>query len=400
MENVTRGPATGEARGRGKAARRRGTHGTAGGAARGAATLAVCCALTLAVSSCSGVLGDDDASPHKGDDVKIGLLLPEKATARYEKFDRPVFEKEVQQLTHGKGSVVYANADEKASTQEQQFARMIDQRVDTIVVDAVNAKTIAGQVRKAKSAGINVIAYDRLAEGPVDGYVTFDGQLVGQEQGQALAKALGLGPGETDRKTKIVMINGAPTDPNAALFKRGALRELSHRVTIAKSYDTVDWKPANARAHMADAIKQLGAQQIDGVYSANDGMAGGVIDALRAAGVSPLPPVTGQDAELSAVQRVISGEQYMSVYKPYRDEAAAAAEMAVKISQRRMVEYDALAIDRSANSTSKRIPSHLVQVRPLTKSTVKATVIKDKVYTVRQICTSQYALACQEAGLE
>lgn len=400
MENVTRGPAAGKARGRGNGARRGRTRGTAGGAIRGAATLAAVCALALAVSSCSSVLGEDDTTQHKGDDVKIGLLLPEKETARYEKFDRPVFEKEVQQLTNSKGSVTYANADGKASTQEEQFSRMIDQHMDTIVVDSVDAKTIASQVRTAKDAGINVIAYDRLAEGPVDGYVTFDGELVGQEQAQALTEALGLKPGENDQKTKIVMINGASNDPNTALFKKGALRELSNRVTIAKSYDTADWKPSNARAHMADAIKELGGQQIDGVYSANDGMAGGIIDALKSAGISPLPPVTGQDAELTAVQRVISGEQYMSVYKPYRDEAAAAAKMAVKISQHRMVEYDALAMDRSQNSSTKRIPSHLVQVQPLTKSTVKATVVRDKIYTVRQICTSKYTLACQEAGLE
>ncbi len=171
-------------------------------------------------------------------------------------------------------------------------------------------------------------------------------------------------------------------------------------MTIAKSYDTADWQPENARANMATAIRQLGASNIAGVYSANDGMAGGVIAALKDAGLTTLPPVTGQDAELPAVQRIVTGEQYMTVYKPYRDEAAAAAEMAVKISQGRTIEYAALAMNRSSNATTHDIPSHLVPVRPMTKKSIQSTVIKDRIYTVRDICTAKYRAACQAIGLD
>nr|WP_249416757.1 substrate-binding domain-containing protein [Streptomyces sp. TS71-3] len=370
-----------------------------GGSSFGGAAAAAMCALALVLTSCSHLTGSDDPDAHRsvsGDDVKVGLLLPEKETARYEKFDHPGVEREVKALTHGQGTVLYANAESSASRQRAQMDDMVAKGVDTILVDAVDAKSIAPAVRRAKTAGVNVIAYDRLAEGPVDGYITFDGQLVGQVQGQALVDALGEGAG---KNTKIVMMNGSPTDPNAALFKEGALSELQD-VTIAKSYDTVDWKPENARANMAAAIKSIGVKNIAGVYSANDGMAGGIIQALKAAGVTKMPPVTGQDAELAAVQRVLTGEQYMTVYKPYREEAAVAADMAVKISKGRMIEYDALAMAHSNNATTKGIPSHLVPVRPLTQKAIDSTVVKDKIYTVKDICTAAYQAACRSIGLE
>lgn len=208
---------------------------------------------------------------------------------------------------------------------------MIAAKVDTVVVDAVDAKDIAPAVRKAKDAGIHVIAYDRLAEGPVDAYVGFDNELVGQTQGKALISA--LGGTKATKRDKVVMINGSPSDPNAAQFKAAARVELGNAVTVAKSYDTAGWKPSNAKANMEQAVNALGADNIAGVYVANDGMAYGVIEALKEVGVREMPPITGQDAELAAVQRILDGEQYMSVYKPYPDEAETAAEMAVRISQ-------------------------------------------------------------------
>ncbi|MFG2502889.1 sugar ABC transporter substrate-binding protein [Streptomyces sp. NPDC048441] len=357
-------------------------------------------ALALSLASCGSLLDSDDGkskSHRKGDAVTIGLLLPEGETARYEKFDHPIIEKQVKKLTNGKGKLVYANADEDAAKQSGQLDKMVADKVDAILVSAVDAKKIAPSVQKAKEADVPVIAYDRLAEGPVSGYVAFDNELVGQVQGQALLKALG---GGARQSSKIVMINGSPTDPNTSVFKEGALSQLQNQVDIAKSYDTQGWKPKTAGAHMKDAITAIGKDNIAGVYSANDGMAGGVITALKAAGLTDLPPVTGQDAELPAVQRIVTGEQYMSVYKPYPEEAVGAAEMAVRISQGRMVEYDALAGDRSDNATTKNIPSLLVSVRPMTRSTIKSTVVKDRIYTTDEICTAEFKAACAAAGLK
>ncbi|MBT2477226.1 sugar ABC transporter substrate-binding protein [Streptomyces sp. ISL-94] len=329
-----------------------------------------------------------------GDAIKIGLLLPENQTARYEKFDKPLIEKKVADLTGGKGQVVYANAKQDATTQNSQVDTMITNKVNVLIVDAVDSKAIAGSVKKAKDAGIPVVAYDRLAEGPIDAYTSFDNEEVGKVQGKALLEALG----DKAKDGQIVMMNGSVTDPNAKLFKSGAHSVLDGKVNIGKEYDTVEWKPENANTNMAAALSALGKDKVIGVYSANDGMAGGIITALKAAGVSPLPPVTGQDAELAGVQRIVAGEQFMSVYKPYAPEAEAAAKMAVALAKGEKIDD---IINQNVDSpTTKGVPSVLIPVVSLTKNNIKDTVVKDGVYKADEICTDKYAAACATVGLK
>ncbi|MFI1168242.1 sugar ABC transporter substrate-binding protein [Streptomyces sp. NPDC020801] len=356
--------------------------------------------LTLSLAGCGALGGSGssaDASPTKGGDMTVGLLLPETANTRYDKFDYPIIKDKVAALTRNRGKVDYANAGADANKQASQLQRMIDDKVDVILLDAVDSHAIAGEVKKAKDAGIPVIAYDRLAEGPIDAYISFDNELVGEVQGRSLLEAMGA---SADSSSKIVMMNGSPTDPNAKQFKQGALSELSGKVTIAKSYDTKDWKPENAQANMTAALSEVGKGNIVGVYAANDGMAGGVIKALKAAGVTNLPPVTGQDAELDAVQRIVTGEQYMSVYKSYPTEAETAAEMAVAKVQGKDIQFDALTRDKVSSPTNKDVPSQLVSVVALTKSNIKDTVVADGIYKLSDICTGKYKSACASIGLK
>jgi D-xylose transport system substrate-binding protein len=236
------------------------------------------------------------------------------------------------------------------------------------------------------------VAFDRLAEGPIDAYTSFDNEKVGHVQGEALLDALG----SKAKSGQIVMMNGAVTDPNAAQFKKGAHAELDGRVNIGREYDTKDWKSENAKANMEEAIAEMANDKIVGVYSANDDMAGGIITALKAARISPLPPVTGQDAELAGVQRIVAGEQFMTVYKPYVPEANAAAEMAILLA--RGMSLDSMAQADVDSPTHKRIPSVLVPVVSLTKDNIKETVVQDGVYTVADICTPKYKAACDELG--
>jgi D-xylose transport system substrate-binding protein len=355
-------------------------------------------AISLAACGSAEESGDDNdttGTAAKGDDIKVGLLLPENQTARYEKFDKPLIEKKVKELTNNKGEVVYANAKQDATTQSQQVDTMITNKVDVLIVDAVDSKAIANSVKRAKDANIPVVAYDRLAEGPIDAYTSFDNEEVGRVQGKALLEALG---DKATPSAKIVMMNGAVTDPNAALFKRGALSELEGKVDIEKTYDTKEWKPENANANMEGAISAIGKNNIVGVYSANDGMAGGIITALKAAGVSPLPPVTGQDAELAGVQRIVEGDQFMSVYKPYPQEADVAAEMAVALAKGEKL--DSIAKDSVDSPTTKAVPSVLVPVVSLTQDNINDTVIKDGIYTVDEICTTKFKAACDKIGLK
>lgn len=195
------------------------------------------------------------------------------------------------------------------------------------------------------------------------------------------------------------MINGSPSDPNAGQFKAGAMSELNGKVTIAEQYDVDGWKPEVAQKDMTQAISAIGKGNIKAVYSANDAMVSAAIQAMEDAGMTKIPPITGQDAELAAVQRIVSGEQYMSVYKPYPDEAEAAAEMAVTKIQGKDIQFDALATDSVDSPTNKDIPAQLVQVVALTKDNIKSTVVKDGIYTVKDICTSEYKSACAAAGL-
>lgn len=364
------------------------------------ATALTASASALALTACGvvdGVVGSDgSASPKKGDDITVGLLLPDKDTARFEAFDHPVITKEVAALTNGKGKVVYANAEASQDKQSRQFQQMVDQKVDVILVDALNAKAIAPEVQKAKDAGIPVIAYDRLAEGPIDAYVSHDNELVGEIQARAIITALG----SKAASSKIVMMNGDPADTNYAKFKEGALGELQNNVKIAKVYDTEKWSPAVAETNMKNAIKAVGLDDIAAVYAANDGLAGAVIKALKDAGATKIPPVTGQDANLDAVQRIVAGEQYMTAYKPFPEEATRAAEMAVYKVQGRDIQFDSLTRDSVDSPTEKKIPTMLVPVVALTKDNIKDTVITDGIYTVKDICTPPYAAACAAIGLK
>ncbi|GLX21263.1 sugar ABC transporter substrate-binding protein [Streptomyces lavendulae] len=366
---------------------------------RRAAVAVAAGAMAVSLAACgSAKEADGEKKPSgaaaAGDAIKVGLLLPENQTARYEKFDKPLIEKKVADLTGGKAQVVYANAKQDATTQNSQVDTMITNKVNVLIVDAVDAKAIAGSVKKAKDAGIPVVAYDRLAEGPIDAYTSFDNEEVGKVQGKALLEALG----DKAKDGQIVMMNGSVTDPNAALFKKGAHSVLDGKVTIGKEYDTKEWKPENANTNMAGALTALGKDKVIGVYSANDGMAGGIITALKAAGLSPLPPVTGQDAELAGVQRIVAGEQFMSVYKPYAPEAAAAAEMAVALAKGEKI--DGIINNKVDSPTSKGVPSVLIPVVSLTKNNIKDTVVKDGVYTVDEICTDKFSAACATIGLK
>ncbi|WP_371598844.1 sugar ABC transporter substrate-binding protein [Streptomyces sp. NBC_00564] len=357
-------------------------------------------AMAVSLVGCGVVDGiggsETKASPTKGDDIKVGLLLPETENTRYEKFDYPIIKSEVAKLTNNKGSVVYANAGADAEKQSTQLQEMVDAKVDVLLVDAVDSKAIASGVQKAKDAGIPVIAYDRLAQGPIDAYVSFDNELVGEVQGKALVSELGSGAASK----KIIMMNGSVTDPNAAQFKAGAMTELKDKVVIAKTYDTKDWLPAEAKKNMEKAIEAVGLDNIAGVYSANDGIAGAVIDVMKTMGVNTVPPVTGQDAELNAVQRIVKGDQFMSVYKSYPQEASAAAEMAVARVQGRSIEFDALASDKVDSPTNENIPASLVPVVGLTQANIQDTVIQDGIYKIKDICTADYESACEAIDLK
>ena len=238
----------------------------------------------------------------------------------------------------------------------------------------------------AKGSNIPVVAYDRFIEG-ADYYVSFDNATVGKIQAQTLVDLLKAG-GKTSGD--LVMINGSPTDPNAADFKSGAHSVLDGSgFKIAAEYDTPDWSPDKAQQWMEGQISAVKGNLV-GVYAANDGTAGGAIAALKGGGVTPLPPVTGQDSELAAIQRILLGDQAMTIYKPIEPEAEAAAKAAL-----------ALANGQTPEKTTdfKSVPSTILDPIAVVKDNIKDTVVKDGIYKVSDICTGEVAAACTEAGI-
>jgi D-xylose transport system substrate-binding protein len=348
-------------------------------------TAAVSIALTMAAC------GKTDDNKGSGNDKTIGLLLPDTVTTRYEKFDRPLIEAKVKELCPD-CKVDYANAAADASKQAQQVSSMIAKGVKVLILDAQDSVGIKSSVQAAVDAGIKVVAYDRLAQGPVSAYVSYDNEKVGELQGQALIDAMGAKAVPT---SKIVMINGDPGDPNAADFKTGAHKILDGRVNIAYEQSGL-WKDTVANQKVAAAITQLGAANIAGVYSANDTMAGGIATALKGANIHP--PLTGQDAELTAVQRILTGAQAATVYKAYKPEADATAEIAVDLLNGKS--FASVADGNAKSGSGQNVPAKLLDAVSVTKANVKDTVVKDGLYTTAQICSAAFAQACKDAGIQ
>lgn len=353
-------------------------------------TAAVSMALSMAACGKAGDKKDDSSSSSSGG--SIGLLLPDSVTARYEQFDKPYFEAKVSSLC-AKCTVEYANAAGSASKQAQQVSNMVTKGVKVIVISAEDSAAIKSSIQAAVNKGVKVVAYDRLAQGPVSAYVSFDNVKVGELQGQALLDSLGS---KATKKSKIVMINGDDADPNAAQFKKGAHSVLDGKVDIAYEQSGL-WSDSTAAQKMKTAITQLGAKNIAGVYSANDGMAGGIASSLKGAGISGIP-LTGQDAELAGIQRIVAGTQSSTVYKAFKPEAEAAATMAYDLLKGKSI--SSVATTTQTSASGDKVPSQLLTPVSVTKANIKDTVIKDKVYSVSDICTADYAKACKAAGLE
>jgi D-xylose transport system substrate-binding protein len=332
-----------------------------------------------------------------GDEKVIALLLPETKTTRYEAQDRPNFERRVKELC-ADCKVVYSNADQDPAKQQDQAEAAITNGAKVIVISSVDVKSAGSIVARAKQSQVAVIAYGRLIpDADIDYYVSIDPYKVGQQQGESLLKALQQGG---NAKPSVVMINGAPTDSNSGPYKKGAHNVLDGAgVKVVKEYDTPDWSPDKAQQEMEQAITAVGKDGFDGVYVANDGMASGAIAALKGARINPSErPVTGQDAELAAIQRILIGEQLMTVYQPIRQIAETSAELAVNIVNGKTAEAAALATSKVDNG-QEQVPSVLLDTIVVTKDNIKDTVVAEGFLKAEQICSGPAAAACAEAGL-
>lgn len=360
--------------------------------------MAVLVTLVLVLAACGSSSSDSGSGSDSGGDKgakKIALLLPESKTARYETQDRPLFQKKVKALCPN-CEIIYGNADQDAAKQQSQAEAALTNGADVLVLDPVDSESAVAIVNKATQKDVPVVAYDRIVNDVDLGYyISYDNEQVGKLQAQALVEKL-----DADGKQggSIVMINGAPTDNNAILFKKGAHSVLdSSGYKIAVEYDTPDWSADKAQDEMEQAITKLGKDGFVGVYAANDGTAGGAIAAMKGAGISPIRPITGQDAELAGIQRILAGEQYMTIYKAINPEADDAATVAVALARGEKVPADLT--NKKVDNGKIQVTSQIFDPVSVTKDNVKDTIVADKFWTVDQICTADFKAACQAAGI-
>lgn len=334
----------------------------------------------LAVSLNSAAVAQEAAT--------VAFLMPDQASTRYEEHDYPGFKAEMEKLCPS-CTVIYQNANADVALQQQQFNSAIAQGAKVVVLDPVDSSAAAALVEIAHSQDVKVIAYDRpIPDTPADYYVSFDNEGIGRAIAQSLVdhmKATGVPEG-----SGVLQINGSPTDAAAGLIRDGidSALDASGYKTLAE-YDTPDWAPPKAQEWTAGQITRFG-DQIKGIVAANDGTAGGAIAALKAAGVKPLPPVTGNDATTAALQLIISGDQYNTISKPSEIVAAAAANAAVKLIKGETPE---------ATHKLYETPSQLFVPAVVTAENIKAEIFDKGINKPEEICTGEYVEGCRKLGI-
>jgi D-xylose transport system substrate-binding protein len=365
--------------------------------------IAAVAAIALAVTGCGGSSSSSTttgatggASSAAAATGKVGVILPDAATSpRWEANDRPLLAAAFQAAGVG-ADIQNANGD------KSKFGTicdgMINAGVKVLLIVNLDSDSGSACLKKAQGAGIKTIDYDRLTlGGGASYYVSFDNVAVGKLMGEGLQKCL-TDMGKTSN-VNYVQINGDPTDNNAALFKQGYVEALK---PLDGKYKLVGDQTGKWDAKIAGtAFEQLYTQnngKVDGVVSANDTMAGGIIARLKANKLNGKVPVTGQDASVAGLQAILSGDQCMTVYKAIKKEADAASQLAIALIQGK--DASSIATGKVTDTVLKKdVPSALEIPQAIYKANVK-DVITDGFWKASDICTADYAAACKAAGIQ
>ncbi|MBZ4646598.1 MAG: D-xylose transport system substrate-binding protein [Petroclostridium sp.] len=311
--------------------------------------------------------------PDAGKKIKIGLSMDTLKEERWQR-DRDLFIAKAEELG---AEVIVQSANGDDNLQVSQAENLITQGVDILVVVPHNGEIAASIVDAAHKEGIKVIAYDRLIKNSdVDLYVSFDNVKVGELQAEYAVKQVPKG--------NYMLIGGAPTDNNAKLFREGQMNILQPLIDkgdikIVGDQWAKDWQPEEALKHTENALT-ANNNKIDVVVASNDGTAGGAIQALAEQKLDGKVLVTGQDAELAAVQRIVEGKQAMTVYKPIKAIASKAAELAVAMAKGEKIETN-----NKVNNGKIDVPSVLLEPIQVDKNNMLDTVIKDGFHKLEDV---------------
>jgi D-xylose transport system substrate-binding protein len=353
----------------------------------------------LSLSACGSDTSDDNGDGGSSSAKKVGVILPDATTSpRWEANDRPSLKAAFDAA--GVDSII-TNADGDVAKFGNICDDMINQGVSVLMIVNLDSESGGACLKKAADAGIQSIDYDRLTlGGGASYYVSFDNVKVGDLMGEGLTKCLD-DAGKT--KANIVFINGDPNDNNAALFKEG------YQTNLQPKFDSGDYKLVGDQTGEWDATKagtafeQLFTKnngKVDGVVSANDTMAGGIIARLKANGLDGKVPVTGQDASVEGLQRILAGTQCMTVYKDTNLEAKAASDLAIALINGDKDKAASLATGKVKDTElGVDVPSALATPEIIYKDGV-AKVISDGFQKKEDVCTGAYAKLCTENGVQ
>ncbi len=304
---------------------------------------------------------------------KIGLSIDDLRVERWTR-DRDYFVAKAEELG---AEVIVQSANASEATQIQQIENMITKGVDVIVIVPFNGKALSNVIEEAKAEGIDVISYDRLIlDSDIDLYISFDNVRVGEMQAQELVDAKPQG--------NYYLIGGSQLDNNAFMFREGqmnVLQPLADKgdIKILGDQWAKDWLPEEALKITENALA-ANDNKIDAIVASNDGLAGGAIQALAAQGLAGNVVVSGQDADLQGIKRIVDGTQTVTIYKPLKLIAETAAQVAVDYAEDKMVETT-----KSLDNGKKEVPAILLDPIAVTKDNLDATVIADGFYTEAQV---------------
>jgi D-xylose transport system substrate-binding protein len=323
-------------------------------------------ALLVIAAGCSRPAPEKRGAAPANRKVRLGFSMDTLKEERWHR-DRDLLVRRAGELG---AEVLVQAANGNDALQNSQAENMLTQGVDVLLVAPHNGRTAAVIVEAAHRAGVPVIAYDRLInDADVDLYMSFDNERVGQMQAEYLVTRRPRG--------NYVVIGGAPTDNNALLYHQGQMKVLEPYVSrgeirIVADQWARDWLAVEALKIMENALTRSD-NKVDAVVAANDGVAGGAIQALAEQGLAGRTLVSGQDAELSACQRVAAGTQTMTVYKPIARLASKAAEVAVKLA----LKQPHGETTRGVSNGKKEIPSILQPPIAVDRDNLVSTVIAD-----------------------
>lgn len=314
------------------------------------------------------------------DKAVVAFLLASTQAERWTTVDQPAFAERLDAACDGCEYVTH-NAEQDVERQAEQFEQAIKDGADVIVLNPVDATAAAELV--AEHPEIPVIAYDRFVEGAAH-YVSVDPSVTGRIMAESMVAAAG-------KKARVLVVNGARSDQNAVAIAQASTTVFeANGMKVLAKVDPSTWSKKGAKQFVLENRDRLG--DVDAIFAANDTQAEGVVEALRELKVAAKdwPFITGQDAQMSAVRRVITGQQGMTVYKQIRTMAQRAADLSI----------DVMAGDEPEGLVEHQgVPSVILEPAAVTRATVANTVVKDKVFVLNDLCEGPTAAACAELGL-